>query len=180
MLLSRSIRTCESGNARTFSQKVIASIVYDSCCGMCDVAFRTAPPIGGPSCFILLPIYRTLKSYRIVISSAFFDHFRPEITQFTHLLERIGRKLKFSVSCPSKHKIVRNIPPFYSPDTFSKCQVETADRHSWLVATRPVANSNCWRHHTWRTVITTHLCVKRNPVIINRLYLTMKWNIMLF
>ena len=30
--------------------KVIASIIYDSRCGMSDVAFCTAPPIGGPSC----------------------------------------------------------------------------------------------------------------------------------
>ena len=43
VLLSRSIRPCESmhRNVRTFSQKVIASIVYDSRCGMSDVAFRT-------------------------------------------------------------------------------------------------------------------------------------------
>ena len=27
-------------------------IGYDSCCGMSDVAFRTAQPIGGPSCYI--------------------------------------------------------------------------------------------------------------------------------
>ena len=47
VLLSQSIRPCESGNARTFSQKVI---VYDSRCGMSNAAFRTAPPIGGPSC----------------------------------------------------------------------------------------------------------------------------------
>ena len=31
-------------------EQVIASIIYDGRCGMTDVAFRTAPPIGGPSC----------------------------------------------------------------------------------------------------------------------------------
>ena len=52
VLLSWSIRPCESmhGNARTFSEQVIASIIYDSRGGMSDVAFRTAPPIGEPSC----------------------------------------------------------------------------------------------------------------------------------
>ena len=57
VLLSRSIRPCESGNARTFSQKVIASIVYDSRCGMSDVAFCTAPPLGGASCETLFSQY---------------------------------------------------------------------------------------------------------------------------
>ena len=33
-----------------FSEQVIASIIYDSRCGMSDAAFRTAPPIGEPSC----------------------------------------------------------------------------------------------------------------------------------
>ena len=48
-LLSRSTRPCESmhGHARTFSEHVIASIIDDSRCMMSDVAFRTAPPIGG-------------------------------------------------------------------------------------------------------------------------------------
>ena len=32
------------------SEQVIASIIYDSRCGMNYVAFRTAPPIGGLSC----------------------------------------------------------------------------------------------------------------------------------
>ena len=52
ILLSRSTRQCESinGNARTFSEQVIASITFDSRCGMSDVAFRTPLPIGGPSC----------------------------------------------------------------------------------------------------------------------------------
>ena len=51
-LLSRSVRPCESTHApaRTFSQKVISNIIYYSRCGMSDVAFCTAPPIGGPSC----------------------------------------------------------------------------------------------------------------------------------
>ena len=39
------------GNALTFSEQHIASIIYDTRCGMTDVAFRTAPPIGGPSCY---------------------------------------------------------------------------------------------------------------------------------
>ena len=53
VLFLRSIRPCESmhANVRTFSEQVIASIIYDSRCGMSDVAFRTAPPIGGPSCY---------------------------------------------------------------------------------------------------------------------------------
>ena len=34
------------GNALTFSEQVIADIIYDSRGGMSDVAFRTAPPIG--------------------------------------------------------------------------------------------------------------------------------------
>ena len=53
VLLSRSIRPCESthGIARKFSQKVIASIVYDSRHGMSDVAFRT---IGGPFLLFLI------------------------------------------------------------------------------------------------------------------------------
>ena len=41
------------GKARTFSQKVIAGIGYDSRREMSGVAFRTAPPIGGLSCFLL-------------------------------------------------------------------------------------------------------------------------------
>ena len=54
LLLSRSIRPCESmpGNARMFSEQVVASIICDSHCGMTDVAFRTALPNGGPSCLI--------------------------------------------------------------------------------------------------------------------------------
>ena len=38
------------GNIGTFSEQLIASIIYDSRRGMCDVAFRTAPSTGGPSC----------------------------------------------------------------------------------------------------------------------------------
>ena len=54
VLLSRSIRQCQSiqGDARTFSEQVIDSIICDSRCGVSEVvAFRIAPPIGGPSCF---------------------------------------------------------------------------------------------------------------------------------
>ena len=29
---------------------MIASVIYDSRCWMSDVAFRTGPPTGGPSC----------------------------------------------------------------------------------------------------------------------------------
>ena len=52
VLLSRSIRPRESmhGHARTFSEQLIASITHDSRCGMSDVAFRSAPPIGGLFC----------------------------------------------------------------------------------------------------------------------------------
>ena len=40
-------------DALTFSEQVIASVKYDSGCGMSDVAFRTASPIGGSSCHLL-------------------------------------------------------------------------------------------------------------------------------
>ena len=52
-MLSRSIRPCESmhGHAQTFSEEVIASIIYDSRSGMSDVAFRTT---GGCSCIDIL------------------------------------------------------------------------------------------------------------------------------
>ena len=32
---------------------MIASLIYDSRRGMSDVAFRTAPPSGGPSCWVM-------------------------------------------------------------------------------------------------------------------------------
>ena len=53
VLLSRSTRPCESmhGHAQTFSEQVIESIIDDSRCGMSGVAFRTAQPIDGLSCF---------------------------------------------------------------------------------------------------------------------------------
>ena len=35
---------------RTFSEQVIC-VSYDSRCGMSAVAFCTAPPFGGPSCY---------------------------------------------------------------------------------------------------------------------------------
>ena len=38
------------GLAWTFSEQMIASIIDDSRCGIGDVAFHTAPPIGGLSC----------------------------------------------------------------------------------------------------------------------------------
>ena len=41
-----------NSNARTFLEQVIASIICNSRCRMSDVAFRTAPPIGGHSCSI--------------------------------------------------------------------------------------------------------------------------------
>ena len=44
------------GNARTFSEQLIAGNIYDGRCDMTDVAFRTASPIGGPSCFCLVGI----------------------------------------------------------------------------------------------------------------------------
>ena len=40
------------GHALTFFEQMIASIIYDSRCVVSDVAFRTAPPIGVPSCFL--------------------------------------------------------------------------------------------------------------------------------
>ena len=55
VLLSRSTHPCEPmhGRARTFSEQVIPSIIYDLRCGISDVAFRTAPPFGGLSCSLL-------------------------------------------------------------------------------------------------------------------------------
>ena len=80
VLLLRSIRPCESmhGNARTFSEQVIASIIDDSRCGMSDVAFRTTPPIGGPSC---------LKNMLIDIASLF------------HTLNNTIDAVTFSIGC---------------------------------------------------------------------------------
>ena len=42
------------GHAWTSSEQVIASIIVDSLCGMSDVAFRTASPIGELSCRLML------------------------------------------------------------------------------------------------------------------------------
>ena len=52
-MLLRSTRPCEMthGHARMFSEQVVPSIIDDSRRGMSDIAFRTAPPIGGLSCF---------------------------------------------------------------------------------------------------------------------------------
>ena len=54
ILLSQSPHPGESmhGHARTFSEQVIASIIDNSRCGISDVAFHTAPPIGGLSCLL--------------------------------------------------------------------------------------------------------------------------------
>ena len=41
------------GHAWIFSEQVKANITDDSRCGVSDVAFRTAPPIGG---FSFLPV----------------------------------------------------------------------------------------------------------------------------
>ena len=56
VLLSRSSRPCESvhGHAWTFSEQMIASIIDDSRCRMSDNAFRTVPPIGGLSRFVIM------------------------------------------------------------------------------------------------------------------------------
>ena len=58
--LSWLTRPCESmhGHAWTLSDQVIASIVDDSRCGMSNVAFRTAQPIGVLSCYTLPFCYR--------------------------------------------------------------------------------------------------------------------------
>ena len=52
-MLSRSNRPSKSmqSHARMFSDQVNASIIYDRRCEISDVAFRTALPIGGLSCF---------------------------------------------------------------------------------------------------------------------------------
>ena len=64
VLLSRSTRPCESmhGHARTFSEQAIASIIDDSRCGMSDIAFRAAPPIGGLSCYVTEQVLRTRET----------------------------------------------------------------------------------------------------------------------
>ena len=61
VVLSRSTRPCESmhGHGWTFSEQVIAIIIDDSHFVMSDVAFRTAPPIGGLYCFLMLRKQRT-------------------------------------------------------------------------------------------------------------------------
>ena len=53
VLLSRSTPQCGAmyGHAWKCPEQVIASIIDHSHCGMSDVAFRTVPPFGGPSCF---------------------------------------------------------------------------------------------------------------------------------
>ena len=75
VLLSRSTRLCESmhGHASTTAEQVIASIIDDSRCGISDVAFCTAPPIGGLSCLYMfygvlyaLEISRELAGYTVV------------------------------------------------------------------------------------------------------------------
>ena len=48
------VRRYAHERAQTFSEKVIASIIYDGRFGLSVVAFRTAPPIGGLSlCYLL-------------------------------------------------------------------------------------------------------------------------------
>ena len=64
VLLLRSIRPCASmhGNALTFSEQVIASIIYDSRCGTSDVAFCTAPPFGRPQILKYIKLLRSNKN----------------------------------------------------------------------------------------------------------------------
>ena len=65
--MSRSTRPCElmRGNARTFSEHVIGTIIYDSRCELSDVANRSASPIGGPSCLQQVLVLDLLhSSYR--------------------------------------------------------------------------------------------------------------------
>ena len=86
VLLSRSIRPCESKhvNTRTFSEQVIARILYDSRCGMSDVAFCTAPPFGGPSCIIISQCdFITMK--KAASQSAYTQtEYRLPMAQFKH------------------------------------------------------------------------------------------------
>ena len=78
VLLSRSTSPCESmhGHSWTFSELVIASIIEDSRCGISDVAFHTAPRIGGLSC--LLSLYPLLPAQIKTISLA-IDNAMSEI-----------------------------------------------------------------------------------------------------
>ena len=61
------------GNAGTFSEQVIASIIYDSRCGMSDVAFCTAPPTGGPSCFFFVALEYTLLLLLYIVIQGYED-----------------------------------------------------------------------------------------------------------
>ena len=51
----------------TISEQVITSIIEDSRCGMSDVAFRTAPPLGGLSCFHLHVLVVNIISENFVV-----------------------------------------------------------------------------------------------------------------
>ena len=101
ILLSRSIRQCESmhGNARTFSEQVKASIIYDGRSGMSVVTFRIAPPIGG--LVVLLAFlnkiwhvmafsgWPLLELIQIVFKCFFFSH-SPQWTQWAQQCLEVG------------------------------------------------------------------------------------------
>ena len=79
------------GNARTFSQNVIGSIVNDSRCRMRDVAFRTAPPIGDPSCFLSLQLFLvySFQQQERVIAESESNRYVSIPTTYRHLFHRV-------------------------------------------------------------------------------------------
>ena len=99
VLLARSTRPCEAmhGHAWTFSEQVIASIIYDRSCGMSDIAFRIASPIGGLSCLIYQKLLELATSRFATISPprTIFT-FRPEMTsQSTSGRQQIEQTCQF-------------------------------------------------------------------------------------
>ena len=60
--------------------------IYDSRCGMSDVAFRTIPPIGGPSCssdFLIdfaVQIYAPTSTYDNDLVEEFYEQFESTKT----------------------------------------------------------------------------------------------------
>ena len=104
---------CCRGNAWTFSEQVIASIIWDSRRGMSDVAFCTAPPIGWPSCQFYLQIAVTCD-LRFSTGTGTSRLTHPEAQNYlvilllcTHRLSLFG----YHVQCGRYRWSSRNKPP---------------------------------------------------------------------
>ena len=115
-----------NGNAWTFSEEVIASIIYDSRCWMSDVAFRTTPPIGLPSCLISRKLLELATSK--FTATNFFDrkwrHNRLPVCSLRLLLKMwasIGPTLHSSVWAHSNGAIEEYKRPI--PFALSVCRV---------------------------------------------------------